>query len=790
MKHKYSMMYLTVILSVSFILVSSSAPISADGLFIDESNQIKEEVDIVDPTNITEDPKWQMRSSIHGDHIVWEDYRDDPYGTWSSPSNRNSNIYIYNIVEKETYQITRNESSQVRPDIWENYVVWEDYRNGQADIFYTDISNLLEEGEVEVNQLTDDDSDQMKPRIHNGRVVWEDYRDNYFGDIYLYELIEERGPYRINTRRDYGDHEFIPHLSPDIYEDKIVWTDYRQHWRSTNFGDIYLYDLSIDSSEDGIPNYRDPLIGDDDPAEIELAAHDINQHSPSIYKETIVWTEYDQDRRNEIYLKELGEGRTRISEENEQMKDDNPQVYGEFVVYQKRKYDEEGMPTHDSIWFYNLHEDIHENLAEITTDPSYSSRVKARFPSIFQDNIVWEENHLSDHEDIDNQYDIFFTDIDPEGVTIRSNFVANETKEYSDSTEMILTHGSELHFRAEIRDPVGKIEDVLVGTSSIPGVDNDLVMDEVKHGVYEATFEYILAIQEGVTNITIEVWYAEGYIESEPMKIRFVEPVLEFNSVSVGMELDDLGEETRFIIDETDSSTLYFEADLAQFQGEVEKVYVDISSFGIEETEFDLYHIEGGIYRYEYTYIGNDDISTGEHDVRFYAIGDRGQQTESDDLTVDIVFRPPEPKIVSYGVGEDRANLYDSIDFELSEGNYVYFVVSIDRIEDVSYSVYLNMSELGTDEDRVEMEDMLDENTYYYRFEYSDGLDIGEKRFYITVEDEFEQEDKSGAINVDFVQPEEGLPFYYYLIPVVLLIILIISLAYMKKPEIFDTLKR
>ncbi|MFO7791598.1 MAG: hypothetical protein R6W73_01265 [Candidatus Saliniplasma sp.] len=780
MNHKSLM-----VVYLSIILITTTLPIASSNLHIEENNTIALEDIDGDHLNITENPKWQMRSSIHGNNIVWQDYRDDPYGTWSSPGYRDSNIYLYNILHDEVYQITTDNSSQVRPDIWENYVVWEDYRNDQADIYYADITDLLDGGDIEVNQLTDDSSDQIKPKIHNGRVVWEDYRENYLGDIFLYELMEDRGPYRINTRDDYGRHDSIPNSSPNIYDDKIVWTDYRQHWDDTKRGDIYLYDLNIDSNENGIPNYRDEEIGEDDPAEMGIADENIHQHSPSIYKETVVWTEYDETRNNDIYMKKFGENSMRISEG--EMKDDNPIIYGESIVYQKREYDDEGSPISDSIWFYNIHQDTHERIIKISTDPGHSSRVKTRFPAIYQNKIVWEENHPSDHEDIDHQYDIFYTEIEPEEVVIRSTSVANETMDFDDSTEMILTEGSELNFRAEIRDPMGLIENVSVGTSSITGVEDDLEMDETEQGIYEGTLEYSIDMQEEFTNITFEVWDSEDYIESDPMEIRFIEPVLEFSSVGVGTEQGALGDETRFVIE--DGASLFFEADLEKFKGEIESVFVDVTSFGIEETEFDLNHIEEGTYRYEYTYTENDEISTGENDVRFYALGDRGQQTESDELTVDIVFKPPEPKIEFYGVGKDRSNLYDSIDFELTEDNYVYFVVTVDQVEDVSYNVYLNISELGTGEDRVEMVDMVDENTYYYRLEYSEDLEAGEKGFHITVEDEFDQEEKSEDVHVNFVNPEESLPLYYYLIPIALAIILIIVILYMKKPELFTSFK-
>lgn len=762
---------------ILFILIISSSVAFSSEIY---KNEMIEEIDqdsFTSEINITENSKWQIKSAIHGENIVWEDYRDDPFGTWASPGNRNSNIYLYNLEEEQTYQVTTNTSSQINPDIWENFVVWEDYRNGNADIYYTDISPLFRGKNIEIKQLTDDTTDQIKPKIHSGMVVWEDYSENHYGDIYLYNIIDDIGPHRLNTRDE--ENNLVPHRNPDIFENKVVWADYRNHWGQTLRGDIFLYDLSLDSNDNGIPNYMDAEILDDDPAEIEFATQDIHQHSPSIYKDTIVWIEYNSTNNNDIYYKRIGGERTQVSIDG--MKDDDPYIYGDIIVYHKREFDQEGLTTSFSICYYDILENEHSLIREIPADPDRPSRVKARFSSVYQNKIVWEENHPSDEENINHQYDIFYTEIEPKEPVIRSAEVANQTKVFGSSTDMLLIDGNKIHFRVEVTDPNGIIEKVTANTSELTSIEY-VSLKEEEQGVYKGTLEYSKEMLEGHWSAKIQVLDSFGnHIESQPLDIIFTEAEFYFSFVGVGNRREDLGNETIFVLEEGNS--LFFVTDLSDFEGEVSRVCVNVSSFQLDIDEFEL-SFQEGIYLYEYEF--EEDIPTGEKIVRFYALSERGQKIESYNLTVNIAIKPGvEPEIISYGVGKELSEMEHSIDFELKEGNYMYFVASIDHEEDFSYDVYLRIEGM----ENIKMIEKTDENTYYYRFEYLEGLELGEKTAHIYVEDDFGQGVTSGEININFIEPKEPLPTYYYIIPIIIIPFLILGILYYKKPEYFDRFK-
>ncbi|MEM3074576.1 MAG: hypothetical protein QW727_01385 [Candidatus Pacearchaeota archaeon] len=73
---------------------------------------------------MTTNPSNQSFPSIYENKIVWTDYR-----------NRNLDIYMYDISTKKETRITTNPSNQSFPSIYGNKIVWIDERNGKADIY-------------------------------------------------------------------------------------------------------------------------------------------------------------------------------------------------------------------------------------------------------------------------------------------------------------------------------------------------------------------------------------------------------------------------------------------------------------------------------------------------------------------------------------------------------------------------------------------------------------------------------------------------------------------------------
>ena len=65
-----------------------------------------------------------LNPSIYNDLIVWEDWR-----------NGNGDIYAYNLSTGEEKQVTRESSDQGNPVIYENYVAYLDDREGSPQVW-------------------------------------------------------------------------------------------------------------------------------------------------------------------------------------------------------------------------------------------------------------------------------------------------------------------------------------------------------------------------------------------------------------------------------------------------------------------------------------------------------------------------------------------------------------------------------------------------------------------------------------------------------------------------------
>jgi TolB protein len=122
------------------------------------------------------------------------------------------------------FQITNNPHDQYRPAISGSYVVWEDNRNGNADIYGYNLETREE------FRITWDSSDQRYPEISGNLVVWQDERDHTNWEIYGFDLSTNQ-EIRI-TKNEYDQ------KSPKVSGNTVVWIDKRSGKET-----IYGYDL-------------------------------------------------------------------------------------------------------------------------------------------------------------------------------------------------------------------------------------------------------------------------------------------------------------------------------------------------------------------------------------------------------------------------------------------------------------------------------------------------------------------------------------------------------------------
>jgi len=212
---------------------------------------------------LTNNVAFQNYPDIHGNRVVWQDYRNAIVDTF------NADIYMYDFSTGQEFQIVSNPSYQSFPAIWGSRIVWQDYRNAHtdslnADIYLYDLSTSIE------TQITTNPSYQTFPSIWENRIVWEDFR-NGTGDIYMYDLSTQ-------TERPISTYPAYK-TRPVIYRNWIIWQDYRN---GTTQGEIFGYHLGTEQ-------------------EYPLVVQTDHQDLPCLDSNNVVWQDF-RNSRFDLYL--------------------------------------------------------------------------------------------------------------------------------------------------------------------------------------------------------------------------------------------------------------------------------------------------------------------------------------------------------------------------------------------------------------------------------------------------------------------------------------------------------
>lgn len=148
---------------------------------------------------------------VSGNIVVWQDYRND-----------NADIYGFDMSVWHKLSVTTNPERRNHPAINDNIVIWADYRNGNYDIYGADVTDPCNPAEliICVNEFR-----QEYPAISGNIIVWQDNRNGNW-DIYGYDLSTETEFQITDNRSD--------QRRPAISGHTIVWEDLR-HGQS----DIY-----------------------------------------------------------------------------------------------------------------------------------------------------------------------------------------------------------------------------------------------------------------------------------------------------------------------------------------------------------------------------------------------------------------------------------------------------------------------------------------------------------------------------------------------------------------------
>lgn len=164
--------------------------------------------------------KAQERPDIDGDIIVWEDGR-----------NGNKDIYLGEVSKfradpglstlNPSYvgeQITDHSASQEKPSISGDYIVWQDDRSGDWDIY------LYRRSTKESVPLTGDSGDNWMPIVHGNYAAWY-HDDNSKTEIVLYDITKD-----VKTTIDCDAKTTIPWVDttefrPALSDGYVAWVE-------------------------------------------------------------------------------------------------------------------------------------------------------------------------------------------------------------------------------------------------------------------------------------------------------------------------------------------------------------------------------------------------------------------------------------------------------------------------------------------------------------------------------------------------------------------------------------
>lgn len=244
---------------------------------------------------ITPPGSYANHPAVSGDFIVWEDLRNLA----------DFDIYAYDLGSDTETRITNDPGNQQYPAVDGNLVVWQDDRNGDYNIYLSDLSGGTEQ------LLTPDTvgTDQTSPAIAGNHVVWQDYRNGATGDIYLNNTATA-DLFNLNPGT-----AGVDHLLPAMSGSRVVWQDSRHGPNE----DIYLNDTA---------SWAESRVNDVVPGSAKVF--------PSISGNTVVWIDTRNPGFNDVYLRDLtGGADTRITNDLALLStvDGGPKISGNRIVW-------------------------------------------------------------------------------------------------------------------------------------------------------------------------------------------------------------------------------------------------------------------------------------------------------------------------------------------------------------------------------------------------------------------------------------------------------------------------
>lgn len=280
----------------------------------------------------TQAQAWQWGPSIWNQRIAWIDARD--LGNFLD-----TGIYVLDRSTGEEKRIT--DRGSYSPFLWENFLVWQDRRQGNWDIYFRDLT-----GNGTDRVICNAPGDQVGPKVFENWIVWTDFR-NGTPDIYAFDLSQN-----IEIALT---HDSFADTNPSIWGQIVAWENNRN-------GNQDIYSLNLSTGE-----------------ERQITTDPGNQSGASIWENSIVW----QDMRNgtnnpDIYLFDLNSGIERAISTSSAHQS-RPRIFDHRIVWQ----DDRHLDSATDIYLYDLLAD--RERAVTTHFDSQSS------PNIWGSEVIWED---------------------------------------------------------------------------------------------------------------------------------------------------------------------------------------------------------------------------------------------------------------------------------------------------------------------------------------------------------------------------------------------------------------
>ena len=288
----------------------------------------------------------QETPAVWEDRVVWADRRE----YIEDSHNYQSDIFMYNITSGVEARITSTTYDELSPDIWDNYLVWQESDQTEYDTEII-LFNLTSNERI---QLTNDTRYQYYPKIWGDAVIWQDGDeafDSEFG-VYLYN-IKTGITNKISSNTSYA-------LHPAIWEDRVVWEDGRNGVDL----DIFLYNITLDS-------------------EYQITSDSKNQINPSIWGDRIVW-EDNRDGLSQIYSFDVvNQTESKITEAN--FSYSRPIIFRDYVVYLNQR-------DYNKVFLTDL-----RNQTEQVISKGDTSSIRWN-QDLWGDRVVWEDSRNGDSD--------------------------------------------------------------------------------------------------------------------------------------------------------------------------------------------------------------------------------------------------------------------------------------------------------------------------------------------------------------------------------------------------------